>query len=104
MANEYIQVTNETNKSQISLNLGVFESIVNECVNTNEDVELVDKKSILCRSQNNELSIRVNVRVHLNSNAITICEYLQESIFNNIYQMTDIKCYDIAVNVEEFIF
>lgn len=104
MANEYIQVTNENNGSKVSLNMGVFESIIREVVSTSDDVELADKKAIQLRNVNNTLSVKVDVRVHLNSNAITICEYLQESIFNSIYHMTDLKCYDIAVNVVEFIF
>lgn len=108
MANEYIDLKNENiDRGKIALHKVVLESIVNMTLKDENTVLAEDttfNKAVTCKIINNELNISVDIRVKKGVHINEVCESLQERIFKNIYQMTDIKCYAIDVRVIGFVF
>ncbi|MEA5026426.1 MAG: Asp23/Gls24 family envelope stress response protein [Erysipelotrichaceae bacterium] len=109
MAYEYLNLKSDSgDNSKIALSKGVFEAIVKTTLNEDAKAVLPDQtafsKSIVCKIINNNLNINVDIRVKYGSNVNDICERLQEKIFQNIYHMTDIKCYFIDIKVIGFVF
>jgi len=109
MANEYIdlQIKTEDN-SKIALSKGVFESIIRTTLDEDSKAVLPEQsafsKYVICKIVNNTLNISVDIKVKYGTNVNDTCERLQERIFQNIYQMTDIKCYFIDIRVIGFVF
>ena len=104
MANEYLQMKNKNSEQFIALNVNVFESIIRNVIENDTYTELEDRKALDCRIVNNELKVVASIHVLPGFNAITTSEFLQEAIFKEIYQLTDIQCYDININITGFIF
>ncbi len=109
MAHEYINLKIDTNdNSKIALAKGVFESIIMTTLKEDSKAVLPDMKAfnkyVTCKILNNALTIHVDIKVKFGANVSDICERLQEKLFQNIYQMTDIKCYFIDISVIGFVF
>ena len=103
MTNEFLEIKDE-NEQKIGLNVSVFESLVADIIESDTYVELSERKGLKCTIEDNELRISANIRVKTGHNVISTAEVLQEKIFERIYQMTDIRCKAIDLNISGFIF
>lgn len=109
MAQEYILIKEkEEETGLIALSKGVFETISEISIDEEENVSLVDnktlKKAIQCKIASNKLNVAVEVKVKYGANVNEACEKLQERISSNIFQMTNLKCNLVDVKVVGFIF
>ncbi|MDD2591392.1 MAG: Asp23/Gls24 family envelope stress response protein [Erysipelotrichaceae bacterium] len=109
MGNEYINMNVQTNdNSKIALSKVVFEAIIKSTLKEDSKAVLPEEnalgKYVSVKTTDNNLSINLDIKVKFGSNVNDVCERLQEKIFQNIYQMTEIKCYFIDIHVIGFVF
>ena len=109
MVYEYINMkVDATDNSKIALSKVVFESIIKSTLKADTKAVLPEEnafsKYVIVKITDNTLSISIDIKVKFGCNVNDICERLQEKIFQNIYQMTDIKCYYIDIRVIGFVF
>lgn len=109
MAQEYIQIQNkEEGNGLIALSKGVFETIAQISIDDVEQAVAIEptalKKPIQCKIANNRLNVVAEIKVKYGANVNEVCESLQTRIFQNILQMTSLKCNLVDVRVNGFIF
>lgn len=104
MAQEYIKL-NETNENGIlALNSSVFDEIAELSVNKVSDCYLSKQgKSVNVKINKDKLILNINVKLKQNINVQNVCEQLQNKIYDNIFQTTEIKVSQININVVGFI-
>ncbi len=106
MAQEYIIMKEKCDIGMIALSKSVFDTITEISI---DDVESVVKcnqkqfnKPIQSKIVSNRLQISVDIKMKYGANVSSVCEIFQNKIFQNVYQMTGLKCDDIRINVVGF--
>ena len=103
MTEEYVLLKDSNEIGKIALNKSVFSSIVNISLDEIEGVVKPEKDDhIEIKVIKNRLEITVGVIVKNDSNVKTVCENLQNKIFDNILDMKNIKAKTITVDVLGF--
>ncbi len=106
MAQEYIFLEEKSGIGKIALSKFVFEIITDITLNEVENVEKVPSSkfsnSICCKIIKNQLNIIVNVKVKYGANVNATCEILQNKIYQNVLQMTNLQCSKIDIQVSGF--
>jgi len=86
-----------------ALSTPVFDSIARLAMEDVMGISLVDEKnSFQCKIIDNHLKIIMNVKVDYKLEVTKTCEKLQQTIYNQIFNMTNIKCNDINIRVSGF--
>lgn len=109
MAQEYIQIKEkEEDGGLIALSKGVFETIAQISIEDVDQAYAIEptalKKPIQCRIANNRLNVLAEIKVKYGANVNEVCETLQDRIYQNVLQMTSLKCNLVDVKVVGFIF
>lgn len=108
MAQEYIQIKEQEDSGLIALSKGVFETIAQISIEDVQQAIAIEptalKKPIQCKITNNRLNVLAEIKVTYGSNVNEVCETLQNRIFQNILQMTSLKCNLVDVKVVGFVF
>jgi len=104
MAQEFLTVKNEAGITALSKQ--VFDSVVK---NTLEEAKGIvydksDSSIYQCKFINNELKILMNLTIRYGEEVTKTCEKLQMQLYDNIYDMTSIKCNDINIRISGFRF
>lgn len=93
----------------VRLNKSVFSSIALNAMQEEENIQLVEgtkpfRGGIATEIKDNQLTIRIPVKVHYKANVADTCTKLQNKIFESISYMTGFKPQAIEVEVVSFIF
>lgn len=109
MAQEYIAVKQKHDLGLVALSKNVFETIAQIAVEEADGLALDDpfnpfKNSIICKIQNDQLILTVNVKVKYDINVKEACANLQNAIHDNIAHMTDYTPDVIDIRVAGFVF
>lgn len=109
MAQEYIAVKDTQDLGLVALSKTVFETITQIAVEDSESLVLNDKTNpfkgaISCKIQNDQLVIKVKVKVNFDANVRSVCTSLQNRIYENISHMTDYTTDVIDIKVVGFLF
>ena len=109
LAQEYIQIKEkDEGTGLIALSKGVFETIAQISVDDVDQAYAIEpttlKKPIQCKIANNRLNVMAEIKVKYGANVNAVCEALQERIYQNILQMTSLKCNLVDVKVVGFLF
>lgn len=104
MANAYILMKDDVN-GKIALNQSIFASIAQISAEDDDSIEIAKdrfSKGVEVKIVKDQLNIVVDVAMKYGSKAKVRCEELQKRIYDNVYQMTGIKCNHITINVVGF--
>lgn len=107
MAKEYIQINDDQSVGLIAISTHVLEAIAKYALEDEPGIHLADsafRNSIICKIVDNELSVHLQARLDYGKNVAQTCESAQKRIRQTIYQMTDIPCHDVSIDVVGFIF
>ncbi|MCF0114864.1 MAG: Asp23/Gls24 family envelope stress response protein [Erysipelotrichaceae bacterium] len=106
MANAYI-LMNDDALGKTALNQSVIASIAQISADDVDNVVIAQdrfSKGVEVKIVKDKLNVVVDVALKNGAKAEMRCEELQTRIYENIYQMTGIKCNHITVNVVAFDF
>lgn len=111
MAQEYIAICESKNEiGFIALNKSVFQTIVNNVINEEKNVEFAESNSpfskvpLSCKLVDEQLVITVSVKVRFNDNINEVSEKIQKKIYENIKHMTGYSPDFIDVKISGFLF
>ena len=109
LAQEYIQIKEkDEGPGLIALSKGVFETIAQISIDDVDQAYAIEpttlKKPIQCKIANNRLNVMAEIKVKYGANVNAVCETLQDRIYQNILQMTSLKCNLVDVKVVGFLF
>lgn len=106
MAQEYIYLQESNQNGVLGLNADVFKEIIKISTKHVEGCFLSrkDYESIKVKLNKDILTVEVEIRIKHGLNINRTCEKLQNKIFLNIFQTTEIKPSDINIKVVGFIY
>lgn len=108
MAKEYLLISDDQSKGIIAISTHVLEAIVSYAIGEANGVQLADASAfhnpITCRIVDKEVMIDLDVKIAYGKNVNAIAESAQEHVKQTIYQMTDIECSNITMNITGFVF
>ncbi|MBQ2310023.1 MAG: Asp23/Gls24 family envelope stress response protein [Erysipelotrichales bacterium] len=105
MAKEYIQINKDESDGIVAISTPVLESIATLALEEDKGIHLAGKENkVYCRIQNNTLSVYAKVKLDYGRNVASTCESAQRRVRDAIYQMTDIPCDDVSIDVVGFVF
>ncbi|MEF9921080.1 Asp23/Gls24 family envelope stress response protein [Anaerorhabdus sp.] len=106
MAQEYVLLNEKGATGEIALSKNVFELIADITLDDVDSVERIPankfSKAISCKIVNNQLHIAIDVKLKYGANVNATCEILQNRIYQNIYDMTNMKCGSVDIHVVGF--
>jgi uncharacterized alkaline shock family protein YloU len=104
MAQDFLKIENEVGVTALSK--PVFESIVKNTLEEAKGIifDKTDSSIYQCKFINNDLKILMNLTIKYGEEVTKTCEKLQMQIYDNIYDMTNIKCNDINIRISGFRF
>ncbi|MDY6062705.1 MAG: Asp23/Gls24 family envelope stress response protein [Erysipelotrichaceae bacterium] len=106
MAQEYIYLNESNESGKLALNNDVFKEITNISIGHVEGCYCSSKKekdNVQIKINDDKLLVNVNVKLKHGININQTCEKLQNKIFLNIFQTTDIKPEVINIKVVGFV-
>ncbi len=106
MAQEYVLMNEDSETGEIALSKNVFELIADITLNDVDNVVRMPankfSKSISCKIVNNRLHIGADIKIKYGANVNATCEILQNRIYQNIFDMTNMKCGHVDIHVVGF--
>lgn len=106
MAQEYILTNEDSDIGEIALSKNVFELIADITLGDVDNVVRIPStkftKTISCKIVNNQLHIGADVRIKYGANVNATCEILQNRIYQNILDMTNMRCGNVDIHVVGF--
>lgn len=106
MAQEYILMNEDSSIGEIALSKNVFELITEITIGEVDNVVRIPatkfSKTIACKIVNNQLHVSADVRIKYGANVNATCEILQNRIFQNILEMTSMRCGNVDIHVVGF--
>ncbi len=109
MAQEYIAVKQKNNIGVNALSTSVFQTIASIVIEEDDNVMLNEtvspfKYALVCKVQNDQLIMTLDVKVKYNVNVNEVCSKLQSKIFETIEHMSEYTPDIIDVRVNGFFF
>lgn len=106
MAQEYVSINEKNENGEIALSKNVFELIADISIDDVENAKRITgnkfTKPIQCKISQNQLHIGMDIKVKYGANVNATCEILQNNIYQNILQMTNLKCASVDIHVVGF--
>lgn len=106
MAQDYIYLTTDNTAGDIALTKSIFIDVAEKAIDELENVCRIPETRfyapVNAKIVDNKLKLYIDLKMKYGINVNATCELLQNKIYNNILQMTGLKCSKIDLHVVGF--
>ena len=98
-----MSIINNNDSGTLTISLKAFKDIVTVIISRIEGVVPAKNDFINCQYKDNDLKMRINIKVKQGKDIVKTCAALQTQVHESILEMTGVYSYNIDIYIAGFI-